>query len=470
VKTKSIPSSWLRRDDHRFDAGPYTSGALEARIHLEELRVKKNRLYEVTQGGMMGLVNPGRIKRLWVTDPSRGIPFLSSTDILQADLSRIRLISNRAVDQNPRLLIAKGSTLITRAGTVGRMCYVRPDMDSMACTEDVLRVIPNKAEIPPGYLFAFMCGRFGVPLVTSGTYGAIIQHIEPEHIADLPVPRFDESMEWRVHDLVQEAANARSLAMQMIGTADAALEERLGLAPLNVPSVSRFSTAVVSSSSLKYRFDAPYHSAAASEADAAIKAGPFEARQLVDVVRRYFKPSIFKRIWVDGTKYGRQFISGSDAYRFQAEEVRYVSSRTPSFEEFILQKGMVIFQAAGQIGGLFARPLLVVGWLDGLFAADDLYRLVPWTLEDGAYLYGFFRTVHGQVLLKRQACGNSIPRIWDPQIKDVRIPWPDETVRHGLSAGYLLAHQMLEKARQSENEALSVVERAIREAGLCPQQ
>src|SRR5262249_45944633 len=155
--------------------------------------------------------------------------------------------------------------------------------------------------------------------------------------------------------------------------------------------------------------------------------------------------------WVDNGDYGRQFVSGTDAYRFQAEHIRYVSSRTPNFDKFILKEGMVIFQAAGQIGGLFGRPLLVAGWLEGLFAADDLYRLVPQTLEDGAYLYGLFRTLNGQVLLKRQACGNSIPRIWDPQIKDVSVPWPDEDVRAELGEEYLLAHRRLEEARQDEN-------------------
>ena len=174
---------------------------------------------------------------------------------------------------------------------------------------------------------------------------------------------------------------------------------------------------------------------------------------------------MFKRLWVNSSEYGRQFVSGVDAYRFQAETIRYVSNRTPKFDEFVLKEGMVIFQAAGQISGLFGRPLLVVGWLEDLFAADDLYRLVPQTLEDSAYLYGFFRTPHGQVLLKRQACGNSIPRIWDPQIRDVFVPWPDEGVRAELGAGFLVAHRQIEEARRAEDEALSLVERAIEEVG-----
>jgi len=45
-----------------------------------------------------------------------------------------------------------------------------------------------------------------------GPTEAIIQHIEPEHIADLPVPRFGDALEQSVHELVDGAANLRARA------------------------------------------------------------------------------------------------------------------------------------------------------------------------------------------------------------------------------------------------------------------
>jgi type I restriction enzyme S subunit len=90
------------------------------------------------------------------------------------------------------------------------MAYSRSEMDGMWSSQDVLKVVPNPEKIPPGYLYAFLGTKFGVPLVVSGTYGAIIQHIEPEHIADLPVPRLGKKLEEQVHVLVQEAANLRT--------------------------------------------------------------------------------------------------------------------------------------------------------------------------------------------------------------------------------------------------------------------
>lgn len=461
MKVKSIPSSWIARDGLRLDCNPYMSGALEARIRLEELPYPKDTLASLCSNGIDGIYHAGRESRSWVDDPDLGVPFLSSSSILAADLSGLPLISKKQVRRNPRFLIKKGWTLITRSGTIGRMVYSRQDMDGLACSEHVMRVVPDESKISPGYLYSFLSSKFGVPLVTSGTYGSIIQSIEPEHIAGLPVPRLGKGVEDNAHRLMQEASSLRAeAALQITKTVDE-LATELKLAIDEEHNVAEFSVCTVNSSSLNNRFDAPYHSLAAQWADKAVTNSPACTARLASVVRRYFKPPLFKRLWVDDLRYGRQFISGVDAYRYQAESDRLVSRKTPRFNEYILAEGMVIFQAAGQIYGLFGQPLFVSGWLTGLFAADDLYRLAPNSVSDGGFLFAFFRTNVGQILLKRQACGNSIPRIWDPQIRDIRLPWPDETLRIYIGAKIIDAHKKIEMARVAEVNAIALVENAI---------
>ena len=86
------------------------------------------------------------------------------------------------------------------------MVYTRPDMEGMWSSQDILKVVPDSDKVFPGYLYAYLSSRFGMPLVVSETYGAIIQHIEPYHIANLPVPRLGEDIEEQVHHNIVEAA------------------------------------------------------------------------------------------------------------------------------------------------------------------------------------------------------------------------------------------------------------------------
>ena len=209
---KAVPSSWLENNGRRLDCGPYMSGALEARELLRKHITEP--LSKVTSE----IYHAGRESRIWVDSPEHGVPFMGSTDILAMDLSCLPLISKKQIASNPKFSIGKGWTLITRSGTVGRMAFARSDMDGVACSEHVMRVVPNESSIKPGYLYAYLSSRFGVPIVVSGTYGAIIQHIEPDHISGLPVPRLGD-VEERAHNLVEKASELRLEAAKQIQNA-----------------------------------------------------------------------------------------------------------------------------------------------------------------------------------------------------------------------------------------------------------
>ena len=140
---------------------------------------------------MEGIYNGPMFRRNYVTDPEHGVPFLTSSGILLADLSTLPLLSKKDAHSSrlSYLRLREGMTLISCSGSIGRMAYTRPEMEGIWSSQDVLKVVPDPDHILPGYLYAFLSSKFGAPLVVGGTYGAIIQHIEPHHIANLPVPR-----------------------------------------------------------------------------------------------------------------------------------------------------------------------------------------------------------------------------------------------------------------------------------------
>ena len=458
MKLRTVPSSWFEKEGRRLDCGPYLSGAIEAKVLLEKLPVKKALLCEVTKEGSGGIFHAGREGRTYLNDPAYGVSFLGSTDILAADLSWLPFISKKQVERNPLFTIQEGWTLITRSGTIGRMAYARPEMAGMACSEHVMRVVPDPDKVLPGYLFAYLSSRFGVPIIMSGTYGAIIQHIEPSHIADLPVPLPHNSFQEAIHNLINKSAQLRTDANNEISAVGDRLLERTSIKPMKGREVSSTGVSVLSSVKMGLRFDATYHSEVALEAESLVSAASVKVKTLLEVCERMFKPSMFKRLWVDDSQYGRQFISGQDAYKWASSDCRFVSLRTPNFDDYLLKRGWLVFQAAGQTYGLFGRPLFVYGWLENLFCADDIYRVIPRNEVDGAYMYAWLRTPHGRALLVRQACGYSIPRVWDPHVSKVLIPWPDELVREEIAQIVIQAHEALEKARLLERKAVAQVE------------
>ncbi len=219
---------WLTDQGLRLDPRPYVSQAYAARAFFSRLP-RIDPLEQITAR----IFHPGRVKRQWTTAMEHGVPFLGSADIFEADLSRLPLMATSAFGLNGDLPLKHGWTLITRSGmTAGRVTRSRPSMEGYACSEDVLRVVPKQAEIPSGYLYAFLASPFGIPVIKGGIYGTSVRHIEPHHIADLPVPRLGDEVESRIHDLMEQAAELRERFQKGIVGATRDLYVSAGLAHL----------------------------------------------------------------------------------------------------------------------------------------------------------------------------------------------------------------------------------------------
>jgi len=94
-------------------------------------------------------------------------------------------------------------------------------MDGVAASHDVIRAVPKQEAIAPGFLFAYLTAAPARALIQQRTYGSVVQHIEPHHIADLPVPLPDPAEQQRIHDLVAGAAAARTEASGLLDAAAA---------------------------------------------------------------------------------------------------------------------------------------------------------------------------------------------------------------------------------------------------------
>jgi len=458
MRVKTVPSDWIRREGRRMDCNPYMSGALEMKVLLEGLPVRKDSLRSLT-GGMSGLVNPGRIKRIWVDGAEFGRPFLSSTDILQADLSRLRFISDRAVAENPKLVIREGWTLITRAGTIGRMAYAREDMDGMACTEDVLRVIPASGAVPPGYLYAYLSSKFGVPLVVSGTYGAIIQHIEPHHVADLPVPRLGDAVELAAHKCIQEASAGRADAARIRAEVLSSVTRRLGWAART--SASRWTA--VNASCLRRRMDSFHHADGVAAARECL--GKNSSARLGDVVEEVFEPNRGARRKVEDPAYGLPFLSSSQVFRLDPVGEYYISkSRTPHLERQVIRDVDLLLPRSGQLGGIIGRAVLPLPTCYGSAASEHLVRVRCRSREDAYLAWALLATEPGYYAAIGTAFGSSIPSLDCALLGDLRVPWWTGAIRAEIVDGVARMVALLADAIDAEREGVALVERAIEEA------
>jgi type I restriction enzyme S subunit len=458
MKVKSVSSRWIYEEGLRLDSGPYMSGALEAKMLLEKLSSTQN-LHEVTFKGKSGIFHAGRKRRHWVDNSEYGIPFLSSSDILKADLSRLPFISKKQIENTPEFLIHEGWTLVTRSGTIGRMTIARQDMDGLACSEHVMRIVPDKDKILPGYLYTYLSSRFGVPLVVSGTYGSIIQSIEPEHVYHLPVPRFKPEIENNICKLADNAASNRVKASSLLNRSLSLLKEKLGLK--EIQGKDKIFT-YQNSHSLRTRLDAFYFSEANKSAKNIFESTDCLTR--LEEVSEVFIPNIFKRRYADDPTYGYPYITGADVFELAPTSDKYLMKTVAKENQLVLEKGMILIQEAGQLSGLIGHSVQVGSYLNGFACTNNMVRVTPFNPEDRGYIFTVLSSEYGVRLIQRESAGSSIPHIEVSRVQNLEIPWPDAKIRRESGKPAMEAQDLRDEACELENQARALVEKAIEEA------
>ncbi|EOV1094709.1 restriction endonuclease subunit S, partial [Vibrio fluvialis] len=314
-----------------------------------------------------------------------------------------------------------------------------------------------------GYLYAYLSCGYGLPQILSGTYGAIIQHIEPAHIADLPVPRLG-NIEDKVEELIEEAANARSLAIEKQKEAISRIDNLLGGSGCSFTRNTHVKCSqVVSSAFLKERFDAFYFSSESLLARSLFDCERFESRKLADV-SEVFIPSIFKRLYSDDPNFGFPYITGADVFRLSPSSSKYLLKDVAIGNRLILEEGMIVIQEAGQLGGLIGRSVYVGKNLDGFACSNNMVRVKAYDTSDSGYLFALLSTEYGIRLIARESAGSSIPHIDEKRVKNLSIPWPEKTVRTEISALVMEGVKLRDRACKAEEEAKAIIESAIEAA------
>ena len=174
-----------------------------------------------------GIYYPGRHTRNYVENNDTSVAFYSGTQILQTRPFDIKYQpKNYAPAKNH--FVKKGWILITRSGTTGRVVMVNDEMDGKMVTEHVIRVICDETIINPYYVYAVLSSdKIGRQLLDKGIYASVVDHISPQFVSTIPIPRLTGDLEEQIAEKVKKAEELRSKASSIINSEIDALENML---------------------------------------------------------------------------------------------------------------------------------------------------------------------------------------------------------------------------------------------------
>lgn len=465
-----VMSDWFSDQGLRLDAAPYVAGSLKTKKMLERLPDTVP-LASVTTGHNGGIFNGPMFRRVYLNDPDHSVPFLGTKDMMTADLTGLPRL--RKADAESAALaylrLKPGMTLISCSGfNAGRRAYVRPDMGNFWSSQDTLKVEPDTEKIKSGYLYAFLLSRFGESLVRGSVYGSAVKHIEPHHIAGLPVPRFDSEFESQIHDLVEKCAQLRVEFQSNLVNATADFFESVGLPELaeyqwhQQPRDLGFEVDQLSTLSLRPM----NYGERAQKLKRQLSTVPH--RQLGDICsagQLKYGP-IFKRVDSEYDHGGRLLVGQRQGWWIRPEDGRVISPKHTPTGVFVPDETVMLGgHGMPSESGLFGRATLVTGrWRHHAYSQDFL-RVASGTDDvPGAYLLSFFRSTVAMRLIRSMLTGGGQQSIHSELVAAMPVPLAPPADRDRIADTVRSAYQKRDRADVLEDKALALLTNAIEEA------
>lgn len=391
-----------------------------------------------------------RAKRVYVKKASHGIPFLSSSDILRADLNNLKLASTKYTPDIERMKLQKGWTLISRSGTIGNCAFANAKHAQKLASEHVIRLWPNNI-LRGGLVYAYLASKYGHSLLTQGTFGAVIQHIEPAFVGSILIPSFPESFQKEVDDLIQESARLREEAAE-------ALEEAIKYFETLYPIVTentKFFTKRIKC--LNFSFAAYNNNQETENFKNQFLQNSFKIREQTSKV---FAPPLFKHIYVSKDN-GYPFMTGGELSKSNMRYYRWLSPKgVGDIKDYVVDEGTLLLYKSGSLDGMIGSVFIVDYTIDKCCLSDHVIRAVFNDKRLGYWTFAFLKSKGGVQMLKSLATGAAIPFITPERLCELPIPNPDKN--------YEIIVSLVEKhincisfSKIKENKAITMVEQEI---------
>lgn len=445
------------QEGHRLTGGFHVSEDERTVARLRRMTSPMSTVRELVSG--RGIFRGPIFKGHFVGDPTLGEPYVSARDIVNVEVTPDTYLSRRHGRLLDELRLGEGMILVTCSGmNLGKAVWCRPGFDNFVGSGDLIRIEPDPAAAPPGYLFAFLASRYGHAQIRKQIYGGHIKHVDPQHIASLLVPRFGRKFEQQIHDLVEKASSLRVDASRLLRLVADRFDSLVDATVLKQHRESpRIGT--TNASALQRRLDAQFHDPLVRAVRAQVASR--EHATIGAWCRRIFLPGIFKRIHVDDVANGALYYTGSALFSLDPEPKGVLSRKTTLFEQVRMEEGTVLVQAFGQEGGLTGRSVWVGRHLAGATTTHMLVRLNAATKEDTAYLFGFLQSQVAHRQIASLTYGGSIPHFDEAGIASVVLPLFSPNERRDIAQQVLTAVTSRDDALDAEHEAHRLIEDAI---------
>lgn len=461
LKFTSVSLTEVFNNKLRLEANAFN---LEAKVAKEKVLSSKYGVVNIWSKN--GLVEKAyhrpRFKRIYVE--RKEIPFFQPSSITEVYPKPAKFISAKTDTNLESLKVKKGMLLMTVSGTIGKVAIVGKKLDGQVFSHDLLRLI-GKGNYDTAYIYCYFLTEIGQYILQSNNYGAVIKHIEPEHLQNVIIPNAPENLKKEIHELIISSYELRDQSNELIDKAEKILYEELELKPIEELKSDFFDNSLelrnytTKLSDLKLRLDGSFHIPKSKAIIKHLRKSALEIVRIKDkrVSEKVLHPNRFKRVY-SSKENGVPFFGGKNLLDLSPTSGKFLAlSQHESVinNELRVKENSLIITRSGSIGKVALAPKHWHNWI----GSDDLLRVFPASDSIAGYIYCWLNSDYGNLLLKRNVYGSVVDHIEVLHIEETEIPLLKNQIRQNeINDMVLKSNDLRYQAYLKEQEAIKKME------------
>lgn len=189
----------------RFDASFHLSEAMQYEELIKQGEYKK--LGEFCSS----IVSGGRTKRIYTDTASKGIPYLSNTDLNKANPLRSCKYALKSCLSSKETSLKNGMIVTGRVGSIGQTQYIGQSYEMLHCIEsdNVIRIVPRENN---GYIYSFLSSKIGQYMFWKYSAGGVQPFISSKMISHIIVPILSDSIILKCNKFIEDYSNKIELS------------------------------------------------------------------------------------------------------------------------------------------------------------------------------------------------------------------------------------------------------------------
>lgn len=431
------------KDKGRFDAAPFVS--CDSSLVRFTKRIPSQKIGNISYIHKVR----NRDSRIYVNDESRGLMYLSNTDMQKSSYDSVQYMSKKFLSNLESQKLKKGDIIVSAVGTIGQVALINELLENAVISGNILRFTPK---MEGGYIYAYLQSKYGQANLINIASGSVQDFITPPKLSEFEIPILSESIQKITHKLILDASNLRLQANAMIMKAQNYFDNlninyKYGAKTSQLISIKQLSRGYK-------RFDASY-AIVCEKVEKSIIENQVQYTTISAQSSNIFIGPRAKRNYV---KNGVPFLTTSAMQKFDPTKTdRYLSSKNS--QGFIVSEGWILTTRSGTLGDtVFTLPCM-----DSFAVTEDAIRIVINQNSElsNYYIYAFLKSSIGKSSLLSGSYGSVIQHLNEDYVGDIKVPIFSHGIIEEINISVKKHVDFLNEAILKEKSAIKLIENEI---------